>query len=143
MTPLPRRLLVLALLLAPALVGCGDSCKRVSAAIGYACLPDLVAPESTVSIEVREACGTYCAREPTCNASFQGGQVFLELVQDSCGDVNPNQCATESCTQRVATCALPHLPVGDYPLVIPGSPDRLLRVRDGGQLACRIANPTP
>lgn len=140
---MPRLLPSLAALLALATASCGDSCKWVTAEIGYACLPDLVAPDAAIALEVREACGTYCAQMPQCTAAFRGGQVLLELAENSCGDVNPSNCAPQSCMQRIVTCELPHLPVGDFPLVIPGSPDRLLRVREGGQVACRIPAPAP
>lgn len=140
---MPRSILFLCALLALAWTSCGDSCRWVQAEIGYACVPDLVAPDRTLALEVREACGTYCAKVPECTATVQDGQVRLTLSEDSCGDISPNTCAPQSCMQRVVTCELPHLAVGDYPLVIPGSADRLLRVREGGQVACRIANPNP
>lgn len=139
--PVPRALV---LLLAAALAACnGDSCRQEDAEIGYACVPDTVAADVKVVIEVREACGTYCAKDPSCTAQLRGGAVVLEFVHDVCGDVNPLACAGQSCTQRIATCALPHLREGDYTLVVPGSPDRLLRVRAGGDASCHIAANAP
>ncbi len=117
-----------------------DYCVKQDVGIGFACVPDTAAPNTTVAIEVREACGTYCAQDPECTATLTGGAVVLELAQDRCGDVQPSSCGAESCTQRIAKCNIPQLPAGDYPLVIPGSGDQILHVREGGQAACHLAN---
>jgi hypothetical protein len=128
------------LVLALALVaGCNSSnCDTITADVGELCLPLTVAPDSELVIELREMCGRRCSHTPSCTAFTRNGQVVLDVQQEICGDAYYGQCTVEQCIQRVIRCRLPALRAGDYPLVAPGSPVQLLRVREGGQASCRF-----
>ena len=133
----------LVLVTAVALAGCGDDiCADVETEIGLACTPDPAGADRVLVLEVREACGTNCARSPTCTATFSGGAVQLSLHEDHC-NVGAVSCDTTTCSRLVVPCTLPALREGDYPLVYRGGPAQILRVRQGGAGACRIPVPPP
>lgn len=118
--------------------GCSSDCTNVSVDIGTACLPAVLAADTVASIQVREACGINCARTPQCTAVLSAGSVVLEMSEDQCPDFF-GVCASAPCQKRVVGCRLPALPAGDYPMIVPGSPTRLLRVRaSGGVSACTL-----
>ena len=140
--PWPRAALLALAALAVA-SGCGDNiCGDVETEIGLACTPDPAGEGRELSLEVREACGTNCARSPTCTATFSGGVVRLSLHEDQCY-VGALVCGSTTCSRLVVPCTLPALREGDYPLVYRGGPSQILRVRQGGSGACRIAQPPP
>ncbi len=135
------RLAVLAPLAAAALLfaRCDNvSCNTVTADLALACIPDAIAPDADVRIEVRELCGLNCARFPSCTATLSAGVIVLDTHEDQCNDVAVNICPSEPCQQRVLGCKLPPLPTGEYTLRAPGLPDQLVRVRPGGAPACNL-----
>jgi hypothetical protein len=112
------------------------ACLDRNADVGTLCLPDTVQPGQTFQIEVREACGL-CSTQPQCDATLLDGEVRVDLHAQLCNDGSVT-CDTNLCLQRIVRCTLPSLPVGDWPLVLPGNQIRVLRVRDGGLSSCRI-----
>lgn len=138
-----RALLIAGLLCA---AGCGDgtTCNTVAADVGAICLPAAIAPRTESVIEVREQCGPGCAQTPACGAQLNDGQVILDVHEEVCtGGFGPS-CTFNPCQTRVVRCRLPSLAAGDYTLVAPGTPARVLHVRDGGQSTCSLpANQIP
>lgn len=117
---------------------CSSNCNNVSVDIAAACLPALAAQDSAIAIQVREACGTNCAGQPRCTAVLESGALVLEMTEDQCPDPF-SACASAPCQQRVIGCRLPPLGAGDYPVIVPGAPARLLRVRaSGGAYSCTL-----
>jgi hypothetical protein len=71
-----------------------------------------------------------------------GGAVILELSEQQCPDLFVG-CSTQLCFERIASCRLPALAAGDYPLVVPGAQSRVLHVRaSGGVSACHLPVPS-
>jgi hypothetical protein len=125
----------------PLLGSCSSDCRNVSANISAVCLPDVVAEQKVAVVDVREACGINCARAPQCDAVLTDGTLILALNEDECPGLYPG-CELAPCAQRVTACRLPALAAGDYPVVVPGSPTRLLHVRAmGGVSSCRLPAP--
>lgn len=117
---------------------CSSNCNNLSVDIAAACLPAVAAQDSAIAIQVREACGTNCAGPPQCTAVLDSGALVLDMTEDQCPDPLSN-CAQMPCQQRVIGCRLPPLGAGDYPVIVPGSPSRLLRVRaSGGAVSCTL-----
>jgi len=133
------RLALPALLLASLLLtGCGDSgCENVESAIGAVCLPASLAPEQAAVLDVREACGNGCASAPSCSAELISGALYLTLREDVCG-ASSAACLAEPCSQGIASCTLPALGPGDYPVVLGGGAETVLRVSLGGASACHL-----
>ena len=134
---------LLALAAAAALASCSDdTCGDVETAIGLACTPEPAGADRMLVLEVREACGTNCARSPSCTAVVSGGAVRLSLHEDHCfvGSVN---CDSTTCSRLIVPCTLPALREGDYPLIFQGGPSQILRVRQGGAGICRLPRPPP
>jgi hypothetical protein len=104
--------------------------------VGSACVPDTVQPEQTFTIQVREACGL-CSTQPKCDATLLNGQVRVDIHAQLCNDGSVT-CDTSLCLQRTVQCILPSLPVGDWPLLLPGNLVRVIRVRDGGLSSCQL-----
>jgi hypothetical protein len=138
----PRIALLCALALPLLGTACDNvTCNTVKAPASAACMPDLIEANREVSIELREGCGLNCARFPACKATLQAGVVVLDLHQDQCDDVAPNQCDGQQCLQRIVPCTLPALSAGTYTLRAPGLPDQIVHVGSGGAAACHLANP--
>ena len=132
-----RSLLLAALL--PALAACNtDNCNDIVTDVGDICLPTAVAPEIESSIDIRELCGPGCTRQPSCNATLRNGSVVLDVSQELCSDAFSFSCAAAPCLQRLVRCKLPALTPGDYTLIAPGAPKRLLKVAPGGTPTCRF-----
>ena len=112
---------------------CSSDCNNVDVDIGAACLPELAAANLGLLIQVRESCGMNCARTPGCTAVLRSGAVVLELSEDQCPNLSIG-CSQMLCQERVVSCKIPALTEGDYPVVIPGTASRVLRVRDGATL---------
>ncbi len=142
----PAAALVVALALAGLAAGCGDgtTCNTVAADVGDLCLPDAIAPGNEAVIEVRELCGPGCAQQPGCGAQLENGQLVLDVHEDVCtGGFGPS-CQYNPCQTRIVRCRLPALVEGDYAVVAPGSPGRVVHVRTGGQSSCSLpANQIP
>lgn len=140
--PRARNLLLVAALAALALpAACSSDCNNVAANISAVCLPDVVAEGQVAVVDAREACGVNCARAPRCDAVLTNGTLVLGLHEDECPGLYPG-CEFAPCSQRVASCRLPALAAGDYPVVVPGSQGRILHVRaSGGISACRLPVP--
>lgn len=134
------------LLVAALAFGCGDgtTCKSIAADVGEICLPDTLAPGSEAVIEVRELCGPGCAQAPGCGAQLSNGQLVLDVHEDVCtGGFGPG-CTLNPCQTRIVRCRLPALVEGDYTVVAPGSPGRIVHVRAGGLSSCSLpANQIP
>lgn len=128
------------LVLLAASLGCGDgtTCNTIAADIGAICLPDAIAPGNEAVIELRELCGPGCAQQPGCDAQLFNGQLVLDVHEDVCTGALAPSCALNPCQTRTVRCRLPALPAGDYTVVAPGSPSRVMRVRDGGQSSCSL-----
>ena len=125
---------------------CGDgtTCNTIAAEVGSICLPDSLAPGNESVIEVRELCGPGCAQQPGCGAVLSNGQLVLDVHEDICTGGFGRSCTLDPCQTRIVRCRLPALAAGDYTVVAPGSPLRILHVRDGGQSSCRLpANQIP
>jgi hypothetical protein len=137
-----RNLPALAALAALALLAsCSSDCRNVAANISAVCLPDVVTERQVAVVEVREACGVNCARAPHCDAVLTDGTLILALNEDECPGLYPG-CEFAPCAQRLTPCRLPALAAGDYPVVVPGSQNRLLHVRAmGGVSSCRLPVP--
>jgi hypothetical protein len=104
--------------------------------VGSACIPDPVQPDQRFTIQVREACGL-CSTPPTCDATLLSGQLRVDVHSQFCNDGSIT-CDTNLCLQRTVVCLLPSLPVGDWPLLLPGDQVRVIRVRDGGLSSCQL-----
>lgn len=128
-----------ALVLLAAACDNGVSCNTVTDDLGDLCVPSMVAVGIPSVFDVRELCGAGCTGAPTCTALFRNGQVLLDVEQEVCSDTQNATCADMGCQQRVLRCVIPALGIGDYPLVVPGGPSRLLRVQQGGVASCRFA----
>jgi hypothetical protein len=123
--------------LCAAAVGCDDtSCNSITPVAGSVCVPNIVQPDQSSAIEVREECGL-CSSVPTCDAILRNGAVYVTLSSQICSDVAPN-CASQDCPQRVVRCTLPPLAAGTYPLVVTGTQNYLLNVQEGGQSSCKL-----
>jgi hypothetical protein len=107
--------------------------------VGTLCLPATIQPNQTSVIEVREACGL-CSSPPQCESRLIDGEVRVDLHAQFCNDGSVI-CDTLLCLQRTARCTLPSLPVGDWPLVLPGNQFRVIRVREGGLGSCQLPKP--
>lgn len=126
------------LLLGAAACSSGTTCNTVTDDLGDLCIPATLAPGIPSVLEVRELCGAGCTGPPNCTAFYRGGQVTLDVEQDVCSDSFVTSCIMLGCQQRILGCVLPALGAGDYTLVVPGGPSRLLRVSDGGVASCRF-----
>jgi len=133
------RILAAALVLLAAACSNGVTCNTVTDDLGDLCVPAALAAGIPSVLDVRELCGAGCTGAPTCTALYRNGQVVLDVEQEVCSDTVTNACADLGCQQRVMHCVLPPLGAGDYPLVVPGGPPRLLRVQQGGTGSCRFA----
>ncbi|GAC1345164.1 MAG: hypothetical protein NVSMB23_20940 [Myxococcales bacterium] len=132
---------VAALAIHSLIASCSSDCTNVAANVSAVCLPDVLAEGQVAVVDAREACGVNCARAPRCEAVLTNGTLLLTLREDECPNLYPG-CEFAPCAQRVATCRLPALAAGDYPVVVPGSPGRVLHVRAaGGVSACRLPAP--
>jgi len=117
--------------------GCDSvSCNSVTPATGSLCVPSVLQPNQSSSIEVREECGL-CTTVPSCEAILRDGAVFLTLHSQICSDA-PQNCAQQDCPQRVVRCALPALAAGTYQLVVAGNQNYVLNVAEGGLSSCRL-----
>ena len=79
------------------------------------------------------------------SAGYQGNVTFYVsgLPAGTTGGFGPN-CTLNPCQTRIVRCRLPALAAGDYTVVAPGSPLRIVHVRDGGQSSCSLpANQIP
>ncbi len=114
------------------------TCKTVTAGVGTLCLPDKVAVDSEVRIEIRELCGLNCARTPICSATLVSGVIVLDVHEEQCNDITAGFCGPNPCLQRIVPCKLPPLPQGDYTLRGSGLADELVQVRPGGLNGCTI-----
>ena len=123
-----------------AAAGCttGTVCNTVTDDVSDVCLPATIAPGIPLRIDVREACGPGCSGPPGCSAIFQNGAVILGMEQDICSDNFSQTCLAQGCQQRTISCQLPPLNAGDYALLVPGGPPRLLRVQPGGSSTCHF-----
>jgi hypothetical protein len=117
-----------------------DLCGAVEGEIGVVCAPDAALADAPLVLEVREACGTECARSPVCTAALAAGALHLTLTEDHCS-VGTTACDAATCLRAVVPCPVPPLPAGDYPVVVSGGPAQVLRVRAGGQPSCRLPSP--
>jgi hypothetical protein len=79
---------------------------------------------------------------PTCTAVFRNSQVVLDISQTNCISQFASNCLAQGCLTRVIPCTLPELGSGDYTLIVPGGPNRLLHVAGGGQSSCRLDTAT-
>jgi hypothetical protein len=104
--------------------------------VSSVCLPPAVQADQTFTIQVREACGL-CSTEPKCDSTVIDGAVRVDVHAQLCNDGSIT-CNTDLCLQRIVLCTLPSLPVGDWPLLLPGNQVRLIRVRDGGVSTCQL-----
>ena len=116
----------------------GVTCDTKTADVGAICVPDTLAPGIPAVLDVEELCGPGCSPVPDCSAIFRNGSVFLDVEQDICSDILTATCLSQSCQQRTLHCPIPALAPGDYALVVPGGPPRLLRVQAGGTSTCRF-----
>jgi len=112
------------------------SCNSVTPATGSLCVPSVLQPNQSSSIEVREEC-VLCTTVPSCEAILRDGAVFLTLHSQICSDA-PQNCAQQDCPQRVVRCALPALAAGTYQLVVAGNQNYVLNVAEGGLSSCKL-----
>jgi hypothetical protein len=136
--PMRKALLLAALVLCASCSDNSDVCNDISPDIGALCMPRTLAPGITAAIQVRELCGRGCSDPPTCTAVFRNSQVVLDVTQTVCNSQLAAGCEIKGCQTRVLPCALPALNEGDYTLVVPGAPLRVLHVVDGGDASCRL-----
>lgn len=137
---MPVRLAAAALLFcAAACIDNGVTCDTGTADVGEICLPQTLAPGLAAVVQARELCGRGCSGLPACTALLRNAQVVLDIEQDVCTDTLTTDCLAEDCQQRIIPCVLPALNPGDYPLLAPGLPARLLHVAAGGQASCRFS----
>jgi hypothetical protein len=115
-----------------------DTCRTLTADVGETCLPDALAPDRQLVIEVRELCGRGCSSLPSCTVLQQNGQLVLDMRQDVCNEALFLPCTAAPCLHRSVRCKLSALHPGDYPLLAPGAPTQLVRVRAGGVASCRF-----
>jgi hypothetical protein len=130
-----------ATLLLAALAGAAcstDTCRTLTADVGDMCLPDALASDLQLVIEVRELCGRGCSNLPACTVLLTNGQLLLDMKQDVCNEALFFPCTGVPCLHRSVRCKLPSLHAGDYTLLAPGSPAQLVRVRAGGVASCRF-----
>ena len=116
----------------------GVTCNTQNADVGDLCIPGAIAPDLPSVLDVKELCGLGCGAAPSCSALFRNGQVVLSLDQDVCNTDLTSACLDQGCLQRVMHCDLPALSTGDYALVVPGGPLRVLHVAAGGSASCRF-----
>jgi hypothetical protein len=117
----------------------GATCDTKTDDLGEICLPAQIAPGIPAQFDVRELCSPGCSSNPSCSALFINGAVVLDVENDVCSDqLTSATCVAMGCLQRTVRCDLPALGAGDYPLIVPGGPPRLLRVRPGGSSSCRF-----
>lgn len=136
------RTTLLALLPAALLTACDNvSCRTVNPGVSGTCLPDVLAVDTEVRIELRETCGRNCARNPTCRATLSNGVVVLDVEEEECTDVLVNLCAAQPCLRRIVGCKLPPLQAGTYTMSAVGLPDQIVHVQSGGSAGCQLANP--
>ena len=135
------RVCVALLLLSAACVDNGQTCNTVTVDLGDLCIPAVLAPNLGPVIDVREQCGPGCSTNPTCSALYDNGQVILETAQDVCSNSGTAFCLDKGCQQRVMRCQLPALGAGDYTLIVPGGPSRILHFASGGAGSCRLPLP--
>src|SRR5258708_4247637 len=134
------RFVCAALLLFSAACSDGTSCDTKTDDVGEVCLPALLAPGMPSQLDMRELCSPGCSGVSSCSALFSNGAVVLDVEQDVCSDSFTATCVAAGCMQRIVTCSLPPLSAGDYSLIVPGVPPRLLRVQPGGSSTCRFFN---
>ncbi len=132
------RLLCAVLVLFAAACSDGTTCDTKTDDVGEICLPAQLAPGIPVQLDVRELCSPGCSGAPSCSALYSNGAVVLDVEQDICSDILTASCVAAGCMQRIVTCDLPALSAGDYSLIVPGGPPRLLRVQPGGSSTCRF-----
>jgi hypothetical protein len=132
-----------ALFLALGAAACGNtiSCQDQTDDLGALCLPGTVAAGIPATVEVRELCGLACTGVPGCTALLRNGQVVLDVRQEVCSDSATASCLNQGCQHRTIDCVLPALPAGDWTLIVPGGPARLIHVAGGGDSSCRFASP--
>ncbi len=129
----------IALLSLAALAACNDSvCDEIETQIGDICVPSAIAANSEAIIDVRESCGSICAQAPSCTAVILDGAIQLTMREDQCSTTVASCIATQ-CNHNVASCALPLLGIGDYPVIVSGNgPSAILRVRATGTSGCHL-----
>ena len=135
------RILIAAAALCTLAACSSQSCSDQTADVGDICLPSSVPPDIEANIELRELCGGGCTGQPGCNAALRGGAVVLDVSQEICSDAFFLTCAQAPCNQRLIRCKLPALAPGDYTLMAPGAPNRVLHVATGGNPTCRFPAP--
>jgi hypothetical protein len=123
-------------LLCAACTSNGDSCDDIPADLGELCIPNVIAPNLTANVQVRELCGNFCSDVPTCTAVFRNAQLYLDTDLNYCLSSQSSSCLNVGCLHRTIKCALPAMQEGEYTLVIPGGTLRTLKVQAGGQSAC-------
>lgn len=121
-----------ALLLLLVVWGCLP-CEDYGAELGDACLPQAMASNTELEIEVREACGSSCSEPPDCAAKLELDEITVVVSQRMCQE----SCEpTSVCEYRATTCLLPALPPGDYMVNLPGLGRRPLHVQPGARASC-------
>src|SRR3954462_1486371 len=88
----------------------GETCDTRAANLGEVCIPASLAPDLGPVLDVREACGPFCASPPTCSATFANGRVLLQTEQEVCSSTLAPSCIDKGCRQTVIRCTLPALP---------------------------------
>jgi hypothetical protein len=117
--------------------GCSTvDCTDLTPIAGAVCLPNMLEPDQSAVIEVREACGQ-CTTQPTCETTLRNGAVYLDLHSQLCSDVSIT-CPSSPCLQRVVQCTIPALGAGNYTLIAPGDQQFLLHVQTGGVSSCSL-----
>lgn len=110
-------------------------CEDVAPEFGNACLPETMAANETLRIEVQEDCGTNCSAPLDCTASVDFERVTIIATQTEC----LLDCVPDGvCRKRTTECLLPPLAAGDYEVVFPGLSTKTLRVESGAASACRL-----
>jgi len=132
------RSLCAALALLAAACSDGTVCDTRVADVGEVCLPSFLAPGIPSQLDARELCTPGCSGVSTCSALFRNGSVILDVEQDVCSPSFTPSCIALGCQQRTVRCVLPALAAGQYSLILPGGPPRLLRVQQGGSSSCRF-----
>jgi hypothetical protein len=141
MPPSPGRLLschrwlLAAAVLAAALLGCAsdDSPDGTYTASGSVCAS---ADDGALTFSAGfEPCFDPCITTvQSCSATIDGSFIRLSTLLERTGTTGASECATV-CEPRVATCALPLPPPGNYILIVDGGRTATLAVPGPGPIA--------
>jgi hypothetical protein len=108
-----RTLALLAVPVAVALHGCGDTCSTKAAdVVDFSGATCTMPADQPLTFKVKGACQQCTDTSPSCDASLNGATVELNAIYHECSA--QAGCAGTSCGYPTFSCGMATLPAGTY-----------------------------